>query len=300
MEDALYCRFSSGIVVKRLFEALRDFTKTVNLDVDGEGWTIKSFDDSNVATVCMKLTTEAFARYECTKAMRISLSVGHMIKVLRLCDPADALLLHYKYPDDKILIRIEKEASSRVVEFVVGLVEEKLVTSELEHREKPDLSQEFIEMPSTEYSRITKDLQNFGNDLEIKATPTLVTFTSEGDQGMGCINLKNMAETTSVPGVKINLSKTFHQKFALRYLAIFSKASVCNTYVTLHFSDEHPLTVRFPLDDKMRAASATEKKKADVKDEHGGDKNKAPPKQEFMLRQGTGVLEFELNHKLAN
>jgi len=294
MEDSLYCRFSSGIVVKRLFEALRDFTRAVNLEVNSEGWKIFSYDDSNVATVTMKLSTKAFARYECGKPMRICLNVPHMNKVLRLCDPCDALIIHYKDRQDIILVRIEKEASSRVVEFELGLLEEKYVPDNLLERPRPPLSEEFIEIPSAEYSRITKDLQNFGNDLEITATPTLVTFKSDGDQGTGCINLKNMAEAANMPGVKINLSKSFHQKFSLRYAAIFSKAACCNTYVTLHFSDENPLTVRFPLDDKMH--SATEKKEEVKEDE---DK-KVAPKQEFTLRHGTGVLEFELNHKLAN
>eukprot|EP00397_Hematodinium_sp_SG-2012_P016468 GEMP01016801.1.p1 GENE.GEMP01016801.1~~GEMP01016801.1.p1 ORF type:complete len:302 (-),score=86.15 GEMP01016801.1:1940-2821(-) len=287
-KNNMSCRFSSGLIVKRLFDGIKDLVKIVNLQVDQDGWTIQAFDESHIASVMMKLNLTAFEKYTCTKPLKIGIHVGNMSKVLRLCESVDALIFHYGEDDDHLLIRIEKEASARVVEFELKLME-------YENDEFPpaeELSDEFVELPASEYSRITKDLQNFGNDLEIHATPTLVSFKASGELGAGNINLKSMDESTGAPGVTINLSKSFTQKFPLRFAATFGRAASCNTYASLHFSeDKKAMVVRFALDDRL---PGQEKKERKEKEEANKAEIKTENAKTRLATSSAGHLYFNL------
>jgi len=235
------CRFSSGAVLKRVFEGVRELIRVVTLEVDTEGWSMKAYDESRISAFKMQLNLAAFEKYECLKPMKLGISVPSMNKILRLCDPADALILCYTENCDFIIIRIEKDASARVVEFELKLMDyEDEDIPELEQ-----LSEDFVELPVSEYSRVTKDLQYFGDDFEIQATKNMISFRTAGEQGQGNISIK------AEGGASIFLNKSYTQVFPLRYACAFSRAANCSTFTTLHFSDApKPIVIRFAIDTK--------------------------------------------------
>ncbi|CAG7834722.1 unnamed protein product, partial [Allacma fusca] len=102
--------------------------------------------------------------------------------------------------------------------------------------------------PSGEWSRIVRDLSQFGESIVISCAKEGVQFSSTGD--IGTANVK-LAQTCSPDEerISIDLQKPVTLTFAARYLQAFSKAAALSDQVVLSMSPEIPLVVEFKIGD---------------------------------------------------
>merc|ERR1711998_348540 len=80
-------------------------------------------------------------------------------------------------------------------------------------------------MPSAEFQRICRDLKEFGETMQIKASKEGVTFSVQGDIGAGNVMLKPRESDKPEEKVTLSVHEPVTATFALRYLVNFAKAA---------------------------------------------------------------------------
>merc|ERR1712227_30019 len=132
----------------------------------------------------------------------------------------------------------------RIAEFDL-----KLMQIESEHMEIPEQQYKIIaKLPSAEFQKICRDLKEFGETMQMKASKEGITFSVQGDVGAGNVMLKPRESEKPEEKVALTVFEPVTATFALRYLVIFAKASPLCTVVELGLGPDAPLSVKFDLE----------------------------------------------------
>merc|ERR1712050_791771 len=120
---------------------------------------------------------------------------------------------------------------------------------ESEHMEIPEQQYKVVlRLPSGEFQKICRDLKEFGETMQIKATKEGITFSVAGDVGTGNVLLKPRDAEKPEDKVTLTVHEPVTATFALRYLVNFAKAaSLCGT-VELGLGPDAPLLVKYDVE----------------------------------------------------
>merc|ERR1712241_177800 len=80
-------------------------------------------------------------------------------------------------------------------------------------------------LPSAEFQRICRDLKEFGETMQVKASKEGITFSVQGDAGGGNVMLKPREAEKPEERVALTVHEPVTATFALRYLVNFAKAA---------------------------------------------------------------------------
>merc|ERR1712059_127837 len=120
---------------------------------------------------------------------------------------------------------------------------------ESEHMEIPEQQYKVIaKLPSAEFQKICKDLKEFGETLQMKASKEGITFSVQGDLGSGNVMLKPRESDKAEERVTLTVHESVTATFALRYLVNFSKAAPLCGAVELGLGPDAPLLVKYELE----------------------------------------------------
>jgi proliferating cell nuclear antigen len=106
-----------------------------------------------------------------------------------------------------------------------------------------------VQMPSSEFQRIIRDLQVLGDACTISCTKEGVRFTVSGSIGTGNILTRARQGEKDSENVIIDMEEPVELSFALRYLNFFTKATPLSDRVILSMSPEVPVVVEYPIED---------------------------------------------------
>ena len=107
-----------------------------------------------------------------------------------------------------------------------------------------------INLPSSTFQRVIRDMSRFGEFVDISCEKDGLTFSVTG--GNTVANIKLAPTSTLVKkedAVTIECQEPIARRFAFRYLNIFTKASSLSSQVTLSFDFEGPLCVEYKNED---------------------------------------------------
>jgi len=105
-----------------------------------------------------------------------------------------------------------------------------------------------ITLPSSEFQRITRDLNQISESVAIECTKEGVKFASQGDIGNGSVTLRSHNDLDKPDNnVEIQLTEPVALTFSLKYLSNFCKATGLAGQVSLSLSNEVPLLVEYKL-----------------------------------------------------
>merc|ERR1711957_899249 len=173
-------------------------------------------DSSHVALVSLLLRESAFTEFKCERPTSLGMNVESLAKILKMCGPSDSLKIQWKGGADTVGFQCESGADDRIADFDL-----KLMQIESEHMEIPEQQYKVtVRLPSAEFQKICRDLKEFGETMQIKAT-------------------KKVALTVHEP-----VTATF----ALRYLVNFAKAAPLCGAVELGLGPDAPLLVKYELE----------------------------------------------------
>lgn len=109
--------------------------------------------------------------------------------------------------------------------------------------------QAVIQMPSSEFQKIVKDLSSMGDTVNITASKNGVKFSVSGEELSGSINVKqNTSVDKKDESTIIELQEGVSLTFALKYLNIFAKATSLAPTVCLSLSKDSPLMVEYKME----------------------------------------------------
>jgi len=240
-------KLTDGAPLKKLIEAMKDLFADVNFDCSSSGITCQAMDSSHVCLCSVLLRAEAFDPYRCDRNLTLGLNCVTMSKILKCAGNDESITLRSEDNADSVTFVYEKENNERVSKF-----EMKVMDIDSEHLGIP--SQEYdavIQLPSSEFSRICRDLSQFGDTVTIACTKDGIRFSCEGETGKGSITLRQntSAEVKEDEEVTITLNEAVTQTYAMRFLILFSRGQSLSKTVTLSICHDVPLVAEYKIGD---------------------------------------------------
>jgi len=233
-----------GDIFTKIVDSIKELTQECNFECTSDGIECQCMDNSHVSLVKLRLNKDGFEEFTCKDDIRLGLNLTNLSKILKCSGSKDSL-------------EICAEDTENITFSFVNPQEDKCSTFKLklfdidgEHLGIPDTDYSCtVKMPSSEFSKICRDLTVLGDAVKISASKAGVQFEAKGDIGSGEMLFKQNQDTNDEKGVSVDISEDVSQSFALRYLSSFSKAQVLSSQVTLSMSDGVPLMVEYGISD---------------------------------------------------
>lgn len=238
-------RLIQGSLLKMIIESVRELVTDANLDCSESGISMQAMDSSHVSLCALMIRSDGFDHYRCDRSLSLGLSMANISKILKCAGNQDTVTLKAEDTADSLTIMFESPNQDRISDF-----ELKLMDIDSEHLGIPKTEYNcMIQMPSAEFARIMKDLAVIGDTCTIACDKDGVNFSVSGDLGKGNIMVRN---NTSVDKEEDKVTVTMEEpvtlQFALRYLALFTKATPLGPVVSISMTPDNPVVVEYPID----------------------------------------------------
>lgn len=86
-------RLQEGVILKKIFEAIKELVSTVNIEVGPTGINIQAMDASHIALVSLFLQESGFKEYRADRNFIIGLDVNNLFKILKCAGNDDVITL---------------------------------------------------------------------------------------------------------------------------------------------------------------------------------------------------------------
>jgi len=241
---AFEAHLQQAVLLKKVVDAMKDLCKDINFDCSEKGLQVQSMDSSHVALVSLLLRESAFSDFKCERPTSLGMNVDSLAKILKMCGPNDSLKLRWRVGADIVSFQCENGDDDRIADFDL-----KLMQIESEHMEIPEQHYKVsARLPSAEFQKICRDLKEFGETMQVKASKEGITFSVHGDVGSGNVMLKPREADKPEDKVSLTVHEPVTATFALRYLVNFAKAAPLCGSVELGLGPDAPLLVKYELE----------------------------------------------------
>lgn len=214
-------KLEDGTHLKKLIESMKDLFTDVNFDCTAAGISCQAMDSSHVCLCSVLLKADSFDPYRCDRNLTLGMNCVTLSKILKCAGNDESITVRAEDNADTVSFVYEKPNQERVSKF-----EMKVMDIDSEHLGIPDQEYDaIIRLPSHEFSRICRDLSQFGDTVTIAATKDGIRFSCSGETGNGSITLRQSSSVDSKEDeeVSIELNEAVTQTYAMRFLILFSK-----------------------------------------------------------------------------
>jgi proliferating cell nuclear antigen len=219
--------------LKSAFEVLKDILNDVNMYFTPQGVKILTLDTARVALVDMFLDASNFEEYYCEADMVAGVNVTNMFKLLKVISNNDTLTVEIN-SREFLDIRIENTTKRSDTRFQL-----KLLDINEDQIEVPDIKMAVVTtMPSIDFQRICRDMNNISHNLEITRNKTQFIIKCQGDFA----NQETILECTD-DGV---FTGELKGEYSLKYLNLFTKATgMCATVQIMQEEENRFMVLRY-------------------------------------------------------
>jgi proliferating cell nuclear antigen len=232
---------------RTLMTALKDILLETNISFQPDGIRIINMDQSHTILAHLHLASENFEFYECQKErIIIGVNMFHLFKLINSIDNDDTLTIYIDKNDyaDGIVSHLS-------LKFENGEIKQcktqklRLIEPEPEELKYPDVKfSSVINLPSSDFQKIIRDLSCISDKLEIKSVGNELIFKCSGQFASAEIH---RAESDGSMGFvkKQDSSKIIQGEFSLRNLGYFIKCTNLCSQIELYLENDLPLVVKY-------------------------------------------------------
>jgi proliferating cell nuclear antigen len=261
-------RISEGKIFKQIIDSIKDLVQDANMDCSNDGISIQSMDSSHVSLVSVHLNSNGLDHYRCDRAQNLGFNSANLSKILKCANNDDIITLKADDAADNLTLLFESPKNARIADFGkyrgcnnpidvphvltrVLSTELKLMDIDNEQLGIPDTPYKCtVEMNSSEFQRIIRDLQVLGETCTISVTKEGIRFSVSGDLGTGNILTRADGDVEKEEDkVRIEMKEPVELNFALRYLNFFTKATALSPRVIISMSPDVPVVVEYPIEE---------------------------------------------------
>tara|TARA_B100001989_G_C24480917_1_gene434388 strand:+ start:173 stop:997 length:825 start_codon:yes stop_codon:yes gene_type:complete len=234
---------------RTLMTALKDILLETNITFKKDGIRIINMDKSHTILAHLFLDANKFEHYYCKyDKIIVGVNMFHLFKLINSIDNDDTLTIEIdenEYTDgivDHLGLKFENGDIKQVKEQKLKLIE-----PDEEELELPDVKfSSIINLPSSDFQKIIRDLSNISERLEIKSVDDELIFECSGSWAVAKITRSecdgNM-EFTQKP----DNTKVIQGEFSLKNLGYFIKCTnLCNS-IEMYLENDLPLIVRYAV-----------------------------------------------------
>ena len=243
MHHCLELKTVQSSAFKVLIEALRELLTDTCIEFDETGMKIIAMDMSHVVLVHLKLDARRFEHYQCEGKIVIGVNMLNFHKLIKTINSNDTLTMFMDTNDMNHLgIKIENSEKNTKTTYKLNLLDLDKDNITIDPAEFNSV----ITMPSSDFQKITRDMNNIAELVEVKNINNQLIFKCKGDfcqqetvlsdndNGINQIQTRNPSEI--VQGV-----------FSLKYLVLFTKCTnLCNT-VELYLKNDYALIIKYAV-----------------------------------------------------
>ena len=161
-----------------LIEALKEILTDANMEFDDTGMKIMKMDSTHTVLVHLRLQAEDFEFYYCKQPIVLGVNMINLFKLIRTIGNDDTLNLYVEGENQGVLgICIENGEKNSVTNYKLNLMEideENIVVP-------PTTFDSVITLPSVDFQKIVKDMNNLSSEIEIKSYGNKLMFSCIGD-----------------------------------------------------------------------------------------------------------------------
>ncbi|PRP88344.1 hypothetical protein PROFUN_03258 [Planoprotostelium fungivorum] len=242
-------RLKQAQILKKILDSIKDLVNVANFDCSSTGISLQAMDSAHVALVSLLLRHDGdgFEHFRADRTLALGIDLGSMTKILKCASNDDVVTIKSDDDADTITFIFENKKQDKVSDF-----ELKLMSIEAEVLGIPETEYgAVVQMPSSEFQRITRDLRVLGDTVLISATKEGVNFSVNGELGNGNILIKpsSGADSKDEEETTVEINEPVTLTFALKYLNYFTKATALSETVRLSMSKDVPLVVEYRIED---------------------------------------------------
>ena len=230
-------------VFRTLSEALKEILTDVNIIFEPSGIKIIAMDASHTVLVHLKLESINFEHYYCPTKQVMGLSMINFFKLLKTMGNNDTLTLYLEKTDiNRLGIRIENGDKNSITNYKLNILD---LTNE--NITIPPATFEYvITMPSTDFQKIIRDMNNLSETLEIKSAGQMLIFSCSGDFAVQETTIGQTHDGMSFIK-KNNPDEIVQGLFELKYLVLFTKCTNLCTSIKMYLKNDYPLIIEYSV-----------------------------------------------------
>lgn len=234
---------------RTLMTALKDILLETNITFDKTGIRIINMDKSHTILAHLFLNAENFEFYECKKdKIIIGVNMFHLFKLINTIDNDDTLTIYIENAD-----YVDGIVSHLALKFENGDIKQcktqklRLIEPEMEELQYPNVKfSSIINLPSSDFQKIIRDLSCISDKLEIKSVGNELIFKCSGQFASAEIH---RAESDGNMGfiLKQDPSKIIQGEFSLKNLGYFIKCTNLCSQIEVYLENDLPLVVKYDV-----------------------------------------------------
>lgn len=241
MTNCIELKTIQSSAFKILIEALKELLTDTCVEFDETGIKIVAMDSSHIVLVHLKLDANKFEYYHCDKKISIGINMLNFHKLIKTINSNDTLTLYIDSNDQNHLgIKIENSEKNTKTNYKLNLLDLDTPSITID----PVEFNSVITLPSTDFQKIIRDMNNLSDYVEIRNVNKQLVFGCKGDF---CNQETIISDNDN--GIQ-NISSKINDEivqgfFHLRYLVMFTKCTnLCNT-VEMYLKNDYPLIVKY-------------------------------------------------------
>jgi proliferating cell nuclear antigen len=228
-----------------LIEAMKEILTDGNLQFDETGIKVIAMDASHTVLVHLKLENKNFESYYCPQKRILGVNMLNFFKLIKTMSNNDTLTLYVEAEDTNHLgIKIENGEKNTITTYKLNLMDLNEDSIEIPPAEFSSV----ITMPSCDFQKISRDMYNLADTIEIKSYGNTLHFACKGD----------FAQQETIIGESSSNGMTFLKKsdseeeivqgvFALKHLVLFTKCTnLCNS-IEMFLKNDYPLIIQYSV-----------------------------------------------------
>lgn len=234
---------------RTLMTALKDILLETNITFQKDGIRIINMDKSHTILVHLFLDSKNFEQYDCSKdKIVIGVNMFHLFKLINTIDN-----------DDTLTIYIEKQDYNDGIVSYLGLKFEngeikqcktqklKLIEPDSEELEVPDVKfSSVLNIPSTDFQKIIRDLSCISDKLEIKSVGNELIFRCSGQ--FANAEIRRTESDGNMEFIKKqDNSKIVQGEFSLKNLGYFIKCTNLCSQIEIYLENDLPFVVKYDV-----------------------------------------------------
>ena len=228
---------------RTLIEALKEILTDANLEFNPNGLKVMAMDTSHTVLVHLKPIGEKFEYYYCPERIVLGVNMLNYFKLIKTMSNNDTLMLYVKKENPNVLgIKIENNEKNQVTIYNLNLMDLHQETIEI----PPAKFESVITLPSSEFQKITREMHNLSDKIEIKSAGSQLIFSCKGDFATrktvmgetpgGMSYLENLNPDEIVQGI-----------FTLKNLVLFSKCTNLSNSIEMYLKNDYPLIIKYSV-----------------------------------------------------
>lgn len=235
---------------RTLMTALKDILLETNITFEPDGMRIINMDKSHTILVHLFLAAQNFEFYECKKdKIIIGVNMFHLFKLINTIENDETLTIYIENSD-----YVDGIVSYLTLKYENGEIKQcktqklRLIEPDPEELQYPDVNfSSIINLPSSDFQKIIRDLSCISEKLEIKSVGNELIFKCSGQFASAEIHRaesdgdnKSMSFTA-----KQDSSKIIQGEFSLKNLGYFIKCTNLCQQIEIYLENDLPLVVKY-------------------------------------------------------